>query len=79
VTPPQLAKELGVEAEKVLRWIKAGELRAVNTATRPNGKRPRWRISRDAIADFERRRASKATRRPPRPKRQPENDSRDYF
>lgn len=55
LTPPQLAKQLGVQAEKVLGWIRSGELRAVNVADRAC-RRPRWRISAEAIEEFFRRR-----------------------
>ncbi|MGH7137562.1 MAG: helix-turn-helix domain-containing protein, partial [Pirellulales bacterium] len=55
LTPPQLAKQLGVQAEKVLGWIRSGELRAVNVADRA-GRRPRWRISAETIEEFLRRR-----------------------
>jgi excisionase family DNA binding protein len=55
LTPPQLAKQLGVQAEKVLGWIRSGELRAVNVADRAS-RRPRWRISAEAMEEFFRRR-----------------------
>ena len=55
LTPPQLAKQLGVDAQKVLGWIRSGELRAVNVAERAC-LRPRWRISAEAIEEFLRRR-----------------------
>lgn len=64
ITPPTLAKQLGVKTEKIHTWIKAGELRAVNVATRPNGQ-PRWVIMPDALADFLTRRSAVPT-----PKRQ---------
>ncbi len=42
-TPPQAAKQLAVAAEKVLGFIAAGELVAVNVAN-AGSTRPRWRI-----------------------------------
>ena len=57
VTPPQFARQLGVSAEKVLLWIRNGELRAVNVADRLAG-RPRWRLSPESIEEFLRRRQS---------------------
>jgi excisionase family DNA binding protein len=56
VTPPALAKELGVSRDKVLGWIKAGELEAVNLAANRNG-RPRYGITRAAVQAFLGRRA----------------------
>lgn len=50
-TPPQVAKELGVEPPKVLGWIASGELAAFNVANRTS-KRPRWRISDEALSNF---------------------------
>lgn len=70
LTPPALAREYGVSVDKVLAWIRSGELRAVNVATRPAG-RPRWRIDPDDVAAFEARRTMhshpRATRRRKRP------------
>jgi excisionase family DNA binding protein len=57
LTPPQLAKQLGVSPEKVLTWIRSGELPGVNVAERLTG-RPRWRISPEALEQFLKRRES---------------------
>ena len=66
LTPPQVAARYGVSADKVLGWVRSGELPAFNAATRPGG-RPRWLIDVDDLADFERRRAA-APAPPPRPR-----------
>lgn len=58
-TPAQLAARLGVATRKVHSWIRAGELRAVNIATDPNG-RPRWVIDMADLQAFEQRRATSA-------------------
>lgn len=63
LTPPQFARQLGVSSEKVLLWIRNGELRAVNVADRMAG-RPRWRLSPEAIEEFLRRRQSTAPAAP---------------
>jgi hypothetical protein len=57
ITPPQLARRWGVHVSKVLAFIRAGELGAVNLALRADG-RPRWRILPEAVVDFESRRAA---------------------
>ena len=49
LSPPEVAARLGVSADKVLTWVRSGELRACNMATRRDG-RPRWRID---VADLE--------------------------
>lgn len=63
LTPPEAAELLGVCAEKVCGFIRAGELRASNVATRVGG-RPRWRIHR---ADLETFLAARANEPPARP------------
>jgi Helix-turn-helix domain len=71
LTPPQLAAECGLEAQKICDWIAAGELIAVNVAQKTGG-RPRWRIR---VADWEAFLASRQNVKPPRErarKRKPE-------
>jgi hypothetical protein len=62
-TPPELAQEWGISADKVLAWINSGELRAIDAATKPGG-RPRYLIDEDDIAAFEARRALVPTPKP---------------
>ncbi len=52
LSPPELAAQWGVDVHKILSWIKAGELRAINVATDRNG-RPRYAIDVADIAAFE--------------------------
>ena len=66
VTPPELAKLWRVKPERVLVWIKSGELRAFDVSSRPGVGKPRYRIPQDAIIEFENRRSAaqvKTTRR----------------
>ena len=56
LTPPQLARRLGVGPDKVLQWIHSGELPAMNGAAKPNG-RPRYLIDIEDLQAFENRRA----------------------
>ena len=58
VTPPELAMQWGVSPDKVLSWIKGGELRAIDASTRRGG-RPRYLIDVKDIAQFETDRAVK--------------------
>ncbi len=53
-----IEKRLGVDEHAVLGWIKSGELKAVNVGRSPGKKRPRWRISEQALAEFEATRSS---------------------
>lgn len=56
MTPPELAKRWGISQDKVLTWIRSGELTATNIATRRGG-RPRYLIGNEDIQAFEARRA----------------------
>jgi hypothetical protein len=56
LTPPQLARMWGVTTEKVVTWIKSGELAAIDASTRRN-QRPRYLIDKRAVEAFELRRA----------------------
>lgn len=48
-----LCKRYGVTEHTVLGWIRSGELRAVNVGRQPGARKPRWRISETALAEFE--------------------------
>jgi len=54
-TPSELARRWGISPDKVLNWIRKGDLKAINVASSPN-VRPRYRIPGDAIDDFQLRR-----------------------
>ena len=60
LSPPQLARIKGIESEKILAWIRSGELRAINLAFNPRGQRARWRIKVSDWLAFEERRAAKS-------------------
>lgn len=72
MTPPQLGRLWGVSADKIIGWILAGELRAIDASSKQGG-RPRYLIDVDDIAAFERRRAAGPTPPPARqtPRRKP--------
>jgi hypothetical protein len=55
-TPPALARLWGISPEKVLNWIRSGELAAINAATTAAG-RPRFLIDVAAVKEFEERRS----------------------
>jgi hypothetical protein len=50
-----LSQSLKVSEDKVLAWIRSGELAAINVATSV-GRRPRWRITAEAWDGFAARR-----------------------
>jgi len=48
-----VCERYGVSEHTVLSWIRAGELRAVNVGRRALAKKPRWRITQEALEEFE--------------------------
>jgi excisionase family DNA binding protein len=48
----------GISERTVLGWISSGELKAVNVGRKPGKKKPRWRISQEALDEFERGRSA---------------------
>lgn len=78
LTPPQLARRLGVSPDKVVGWIRRGELRAVNVADRPTG-RPRWRINPADVATFEARRTAQVAPKVQRGRRQQDTTVVEFF
>jgi len=78
LSPPQVAKQLGVDPAKVIGWLRRGELVGVNVADRLGG-RPRYRIDPAELAAFLQRRS---TARDPKPTRHPRRSSgftRKYY
>jgi hypothetical protein len=55
--PGELAARWGVAIDKVLLFIRTGELRAFNVATKTS-RRPRYRITEEAVSEFETARAA---------------------
>ena len=55
LTPPELARLWGVSHDKVLAWIRSGELAAINVATKLGG-RPQYKIDVEELKAFEKRR-----------------------
>jgi len=65
-------------ADKVLTWIKSGELRAVNIATNPRG-RPRYLIDLKDVEAFEARRSVHKTPSTGRRRKPPSGDVIEFF
>ena len=68
LTVADLCKRYSVTPNTVLAWIRSGSLRAVNVARSASKRRPTWRITAEALAEFENARTPKppttATRKP---------------
>jgi excisionase family DNA binding protein len=48
-----VSERYSVGEHTVLGWIKSGELRAVNVGRKAGAKKPRWRITQEALDAFE--------------------------
>ena len=78
-TPRQLAALWGIAPDKVLAWIRSGELKAINGCTVASSV-PRYLIDINDIEDFERRRCvAPAPAKPSRRRRRKHSDLPDYF
>jgi hypothetical protein len=78
LTPPELAAQWGLSADKIIEWIRRGELRAINVATRA-GRRPRFLIDLIDIAEFEARRQFVPSAPAPRRKRRTTDGIVEFF
>jgi hypothetical protein len=67
LSPPTLARRWGVSPDKVIGWIRTGQLRAINAAASPTG-RPRWLIDEADVKLFEQQRTAQP-RHAPAPRR----------
>ena len=79
LSPSAYASQIGVNVHAVLNWIRSGELRALNLASRL-GRRPRWKLTREAIEEFERKRTNApAAPKAPRTPKASTTDYKRYF
>lgn len=78
ITPPELARRWGISADKVLAWIRSGELKAIDAATKRGG-RPRFLIDNSDIAEFEARRIARSVVRPIRRRRRGDTQTIQFF
>lgn len=78
LSPPEVAERLRLSPDKILAWIKSGELVAVNTATKLGG-RPRYRVSPISLAEFEKRRIAMAMPAPVKQRRRMPGGVIEFF
>jgi hypothetical protein len=75
--PEMVALELGISTNVVYRWIKRGELRAINMAPDPAlAKHAFYRVHRDWLQDFLDRRTNRGPSTPPAPPSPPRQRDR---
>jgi len=74
-----LMQRYSVTQATVLGWIHRGELPAINVGTQPGKSKPRWRVTEEALKEFEAKRA--ATPAPPRKqrRRKKQNDAVTFY
>ncbi len=80
LTPPALAKLWGISPDKIVGFIKSGELRAIDISRNRGSVRPRYLIDQRDVEAFEQGRmvippAPKATRR----RRRRDPSVKEYF
>jgi len=66
-SPAQIAEMYGVGVQRVLGWIRSGELVAMCVSVSSKSQKPQFRVSADALDQFQRAR----TATPFRPVRRP--------
>ncbi len=71
-TVRDIQRRYSVTVHTVLGWIRSGELRAVNVGRSLGAKKPRWRITQQALEAFEQLRTPTPLPKAPRRKRQAE-------
>jgi excisionase family DNA binding protein len=72
-----LCERCGVSEHTVVSWIHSGQLKAVNVGRRPGAKKPRWRITREALEAFEQLRTPATP--PPRTRRKRPADVIEFY
>ncbi len=76
--PSQIAKQLAVSVDTVLRWIRSGELKAIDCSRQCDGK-PRWRVTASEFEDFQIRRSTVKNSKPSRRPRKRESDVIEFY
>lgn len=76
-TVPELIEHFRVGADKVVEWIRSGQLAALDV--RSNGKRAQYRVSPEALAAFEASRLVVATPKPVGRGRKRKANVTEYF
>ncbi len=72
-----VAERYAVSEHTVLGWIASGELRAFSVGRKAGAKKPRWRISEEALAVFELSRTPNPL--PPRARRRKQSGVIEFY
>jgi len=76
-TPNEVARMWGVAPEKIIGFIRAGELNAIDVSR--GNRRPRFLIDVDDLRAFERRRADCPQPQPTQPRRRRPEGVTQYY
>ena len=80
LTPPEVARLWGTSTAKIVAFIRAGKLKAMNAATPGRNRRPRYLIDVDDLMDLERRLTVGYTPKlSPRKRRERISDAPSYY
>lgn len=74
-----VCERYGVSEHTVLGWIAGGELRALNVGRKPGSKKPRWRITPEALETFEALRTATPTVRATRRRTRHQPDVIEFY
>ena len=79
-TPPEIADLLHVAHQKVLTWIRNGELRTRNLRTSKTGQRPRYVVLHSDLMDFlDGRLVQEPPPKPTRRRRRDSENGEEYY
>ena len=78
-SPAEIAQRWGCKVDKVLSLIGSRELVAMNLATSRTAGKPRWRISPQALEDFERGRSTQPKPKPVARRRKAKSAVIEFF
>ncbi len=59
MTLDEVGKRFGVSTSRVRSWIRSGQLAAVDVSRKLGSKKPRYTVTPDALAEFERARSTR--------------------
>lgn len=78
-SPKEIAAKAGCKVDKVLAWINSRELIAINYGSSQTGGKPRWRVTAEALEDFERARTTQPAAKPVPRRKRTDTPIKSYF
>ena len=77
LSPPEIARLLRVDHNKILLWIHRGELRAADVSL--NRKRPRYKVAKTDLAAFLARRSTSPEPKPKRRRKRQDSQVIEFY